>query len=265
MKKISFLIAVLLTYASCYKITPIPKSTAAPTFDILAAAYSDFGSSSGNLKDSAITISLRDSSSVSLRLDFRLLSGNPENFPVTCSVSGLPPGFSCTPGSVNFELSYIIEFNISAQTDTGIYAATVFVTTPIGSNIYPIRIHVGAVRDCATGLTGIYNGSDPCGHLSLGDIWYTYQAIVDPVAGQPNVLAIKNFRGLGDSIVVYAHISCGGGVAIPVQTCKGYTFMGRGSAYYSTQDNNGKPWISIYRDTIIHNGDTQTCATQLKM
>jgi len=256
MRNASRLVLLLLLFGSCYKAdnSGIPKGQ--PTFTITVSGVS--------IADSAMTFQVNDSSSFGIDLSFNIIAGYPSNYPITCYISNLPNGITALTDSFVFKLNGRPSFSLTVNADTGIYYANINVATVAGAlKTYPIRIHVLPVPDCAPGLAGSYTGSDACGHFSIGDIWYSYTASITAVPGQPHWISITNFKGLGDSIIVYATVNCGGGVDIPVQTTKGYTIFGRGKGYSGLQEN-GKPWISIYGDTVIHAGDTQTCYTQLK-
>ena len=123
-----------------------------------------------------------------------------------------------------------------------------------GSKQYPVTLHVMPVPDGAPGLAAVYAGSDPYGHFSIGDVWYTYTATVTTVPGQPHWISIKNYRGLGDSISVMASVVSSdqdtywiGSINIPIQTVHGYTIYGngKGSMAYRKMENHGSPSMEI--------------------
>src|SRR5580700_10633773 len=89
MKKIKLLLLLLL-YSSCYKAVNTNQSNIAPTFTITAG--NSYSYSGGNIADSVITFTINDSTILNIGLTFTLLSGNPENYPITAFISGLPKG-----------------------------------------------------------------------------------------------------------------------------------------------------------------------------
>ena len=236
---------LLLLCCSCYRAHNLYKSTEPPTFDILT----DDGR---RVIANHLTIDIRDSTPYNLGLTFTLLTGNPEQYPITCSLRNLPPGIIDSPDSYMFKLNYQPEFSLTVNTNVGLYSAFLDVVTNNGSNSYPISLNVVPVTDCAPDLAGTYKtGSDGCGHFSWGNIWRSYTAQVSTVPGYPHWVTISNFSGLGDSITVYAIVQCNNRLDIPMQTTKGYTIYGRGTGSYLAVDNEQKS-ISIFGDTIVH-------------
>ncbi len=271
-KKFITFACLLILYCSCYKANNTRLPASIPVFSMSLQAGGGINvSGGGNFTDSNNTIKVNDSLPFSMAIYFSLISGNPENYPITCFISGLPAGISLTsPDSVTFKLSSQAGFNFSVATaDTGVYTYYVNIRTPDSLKSYPVHVHVLPVPDGAPGLAGTYAGNDPCGHFSIGSVWYTYTAVVSTIPGRPHWISIQNYRGLGDSVIVNAFVTATypsspwvGSVSIPLQTVNGYTIYGSGNGGYGIQENE-KPWISIYGDTIIHAGDTQTCYLQL--
>lgn len=250
-----------LVCSSCYRADKTHLNTGIPVFKIYTNnSYPYYGG--GSIADSIVTFKVRDSNSLNISLTFSLLSGNPENYWINASITGLPNGIVCAKSADTFMLNYKANFYLNVTADTGIYTIYINISADNLAKTYPVKIRVLPPEDDAPSLAGTYSGSDPCGHFSIGSVWYTYMTTVSTVPGYPHWVAIKNFRGLGDSIVVYGFVYTGSGkIDLPVQTIGGYTIFGRGKGYYS---NDTHPSIHIYGDTIVHGNDTQTCYTQLK-
>jgi hypothetical protein len=253
--KVFLLLMLLCLFGSCYKTSNVPVPQGPPVFDVKVGGVS--------LKNSKPSFTVNDSGLVTIYVEFSLTSGSPENYPITCYLSGLPKGTTSTPDSTTFKLNDRLDFTLSVQGDTGIYTFNINVVTSGGTSSYPVSLHVLPVVDYAPHYVGTYTGSDPCGYFSLGSIWYTYTATVATVPGSHNWLTIKNYRGLGDSIIVYAQLR--DGLAVPIQTVKGYTIFSNTTGFgtIGTQENQ-KPTF-LMRDTVVHNNDTLTCMLQLKM
>jgi len=262
-----FLITVLSVtgYFSCYRALNTPWPANAPVYDILENENYD-----KSVIKSIDTFSCNDSLTLELNLYFSLLSGNPANCPFTCFLTGLPPGVSGGGDSTTFKLNYYIRYSLFLNLDTGFYPFYINVRTPVyGLQKYKAVMHVLPVTNNAPALAGNYRGSDPCGYFSQGSYWAFYTANVTTVPGHPNWIGIQNFRGLGDSIIVYCFMPWmqSGIINIPPQTTHGYTIYSRGNGYFGFEDSTGtqhQNWISIFGDTIVHGADTQTCSTQLK-
>jgi len=217
---------------------------------------------SGNVKDSIVTIDLIDSSVSYLPLNFTLTSGFPENYPMTCSLSGLPTGMTDSPGSFSFKLSYQASIKLFVNADTGLYTVNLNVGTPQGPLVYPFRLRVRP-RPASAGFVGSYIGSDPCGHFNYDSVIHVYSTEIFGVSTNPNELSISRIAaGYG----VYVYISGYAPYAtltLPLQTTNGVSIYGRG---FSTADSGayaGQPMLFIY-DTIVMGTDTQTCMTQIK-
>lgn len=249
---------LLLFYSSC---KPEDDDYVPP----VKPTYNDFTLNGYSIKNGVVTIDVIDSQKSYLDFYFYSIAPNRSNDFVTCSLSGLPAGIIDSTGTGTFSLPNNWDALLNVNTDTGIYVVNFNISGAYGQHTYPIRIHVLPVPDGAPGLAGTYTASDPCGHFSIGDVWYHYTAQVVTFPGRPHWIGIKNYRGLGDSIVVQAFVMGAGigNVNIPLQTVGGYTVYGNGTGYFGKSDSSNKPWISIYGDTIIHAGDTQTCITQL--
>jgi len=260
MMRITLLILLSLAIASCYRANNTPAPYSLPRFNILA------GNGSRNLKNSSLVLDARDSTNLVIDLSFQLISGNPENYPISCYISNLPGGISVVQDSFTFKLNMQISFSLSIKTDTGYYTANINVVTPdSGLKTYPVLIHVSPVEDCSRQFSGVYTGKDPCGHFAIGTYWQNYTAVITAVPSMPHWITIQNYHGLGDSIIVYAFVNCNESIDIPLQTVKGYTVYGRGKGYWGNGNDTqpGKQPIHIYGDTIVHAGDTTTCYTQL--
>ena len=255
--KMTFLTPILsLLLCSCYRPETPPVQTGSPAFTMaLQATNRITAAGGGNFADSVITLTINDSGSFGMTINFSLISGNPEKYPITCSISGLPAGIVPTSSdSLTFRLSYNANFNFSVAADTGIYSCYINIRTPDSVEAYPIRLRVTPPVTCVSNLTGTYSGSDPCSTLT-GEVWYTYTATVTSIPGKSSWVNISNFRGLGDSILVQALIGCSSNyIVVPVQSMAGYTFYGSGS--YSDGE-------LIIQDTFVHGTDTQICITQL--
>ena len=266
-KNIIAFICLLFLYCSCYKANNVRLPATTPVFNMFMQTGGGISVSTSNN-----IITINDSLSYSTTIIFSIISGNPENYPVTCFISGLPAGISLTsPDSVTFKLSSSVEFNFSVATaDTGIFTYYVNVRTPDSLKSYPVRVHVLPVPDGAPQLVGAYSGQDNCWHFSSSSVPYSYTATIDTVPGQHHWISIRNYRGLGDSVVVYASVTIGyiidpssGTIDIPLQTTGGYTIYGRGTGSFGIYGQYNRPYISIERDTVIHAGDSVVCNTTL--
>jgi hypothetical protein len=264
MKRIFLFSAIMLFYSSCYKVNEDNQHFHPTVYDVVSV-------SGFNMNHNSTILSINDSAATAATVYISLMKGDPPNDKVSCFFSDLPSGVTTSFDTTSRMLPATFNGTITAKCDTGLYTIKLNVSSRnMGLKQYTYHLHILPVIDGAPGLTGTYSGSDPCGHFSIGNSWYNYTSSVSAVPGKPHWISIKNYRGLGDSIFVYAAVTCTdaatswvGSINIPVQTVNGYTIFGRGKGYYGIQENQ-RPWISVYGDTIIHAGDTQTCYTQLK-
>ncbi len=258
MKKIFPFVLLLICFYGC---KPYDEDYVQPVKPI----YNEITLNNVNVLNSEVMVDVTDSTQSYLNFYFYLIAPNRLDDSVTCSLSGLPAGIIDSSGAASFKLPQSWNVHLNVNTDTGIYTVNLSISGAYGQQTYPVLIHVLPVPDGAPGLVGTYSGSDPCGHFSIGDVWYTYTAKVVTFPGRPHWIGIQNYRGLGDSIVVQALVyGVGiGGINIPLQTVGGYTIFGNGTGYFGVSDSSNKPWISVFGDTIIHAGDTQTCYMQL--
>ena len=259
MKKIfPFALLLITFYCSC---KPEDDDNVQPSKPI----YNEITLNDANIQNSVVTVNVVDSGQAYLSFYFYIIAPNRLNDSVTCSLSGMPTGIIDSTGTGAFMLPQNWSVHLNVNTDTGFYVVNFNISGAYGQHTYPVRLHVLPVPDGAPGLAGTYSGSDPCGHFSIGDVWYTYTAKVITYPGRPHWIGIQNYRGLGDSIVVQAIVyGVGiGGINIPIQTVGGYTIFGNGTGYFGMSEMGNKPWISVFGDTIIHAGDTQTCYMQL--
>lgn len=255
LKRISLLIAICIIATGCYRPRLITRAGIPPKYNIISA--SNTGNTRQSIPDSTATLSLTDSIDSYVGISFELTGGDATGYSVLCYFTDLPPGITVEKDSATAYLNGTAGFKFSAATTPGTYPAKIAIVTPDkGLQVYPVAFKVLPVPDCAQGLEGEYTGSDPCGHLAYGQFWYTYTATVTTVPGHPHMIKITNFHGLGDSIEVFATISCGYSFDIPVQTVHGYTFMSRGKG-------NWEYGLRSYGDTTVYMGDTTTCFTQL--
>lgn len=254
---------------SCYRAKNTPLADTPPAFRVSASYSNGYMYGGGSIADSICTFSVLDSTILNLDLSFDLISGSPANYPITCTIGGLPNGCSVLPSnSQTFKLSYRPSFKISVNSSPGIYPFNINIQSQInGTQNYAGHLHVLPVLDGAPTIAGTYSCNDQCG-FSPAVTSYSYTATVSTISGHPHWINIKNFRGLGDSVIVSAYVTMSdafdplrGYIDIPLQTVGGYTIVSRGRGYYG---NNGKPYISVDRDTVIHAGDTQTCYVQLR-
>ena len=209
-----------------------------------------------------MTIELIDSTSSFLTLNFSLTSGFPENFPVTCSLTGLPGTIVDSPGSFTFKLNYQLSFKIAVNADSGLYTANINVASSQGTQSYPIRMHV-TPKPASAGFVGYYIGSDPCGHFNYDSVIHVYSTEISGVLTNPNELSISRIAGDYGVYVYFSGHAPYATLTLPLQTTNGVTIYGRG---FSTSDSGiyaGQPTIFI-NDTIVNGTDTQTCFTQIK-
>ena len=248
------LLFVILMYCSCQRPVNVQQPTGTPVFKMYLTA-NNYSSAGSYFTDSLVTLKVNDSAQFSMGVTFSLISGNPESYPITCFITGLPTGVvPSVVDSVTFRLSYNAQFSFTAAADTGLYTCYINIRTPDSTKAYPIRLHIVPPVTCAAGLAGNYSGSDPCS-TDTGEIWHVYTSIVESIPGNSSRVNITNFRGLGDSVLVQAIIGCStNSIVVPLQTAAGYTFYGTGS--YSQAE-------LLIQDTFIHGGDTQICITQL--
>jgi len=257
------LIFILVLYSSCYKANN-GQQTSIPTFNIFLVG--------SNISDSVVTITVNDSSTFSLPLSFSLVSGNPENYPVSCFINGLPNGVTITsPDTATFKLNYDINFNLSVNTDTGVYLFQVNTLTSSGLNTYKMRLHV--IPPLAkSGYDTAYYGEDFC-FSSSGNFERLYVAEISTDGNNAHQILIYDFFG---DYVVYANIIGtypSAIIKLPLQNAPGdgsasvvspTMIYGTG---FSAPDTgslaNNKPMIFI-NDTIVIAGDTETCQTNLK-
>src|ERR1019366_768858 len=202
MKRIYFLLTLaILCYCSCYKDEesyPPPR----PVYDEVSVNGYD-------VKSSNAVVSINDSQATPSNVFVSLITGDANDM-VSCSFSGLPAGITVSIDSSILKLPANFTGNFTAICDTGFYNIILTVSYRNKGLIqYPFRLQILPVPDAAKGLVGTYNGSDPCGHYSLGDIWYTYTATIATIPGYPHWVSIRNFRAIGDSFYVYADVRQG--------------------------------------------------------
>jgi hypothetical protein len=195
-----------------------------------------------------------------ITLSFTLLSGNPVNYPIKCSIIDLPHGITCTNNSVEFKLSHQVQFQISVNADTGYYTANIKVSTPVETRFYPIKIYVRPPLplpepiDCITCLLRNWTCLGSCGGAD------SCHPVIDTIPGMDHWISIHNINCLGDSVAVTAYVACpDGDITIPIQTSNGYTIYG------GRKDFPCGDWVAYTIPvTIIHNGDTAACLFFIK-
>ncbi len=92
--------------------------------------------------DSSIHLTAQKSIDATITIEAYLVSGNPENYPISLHFSDLPTGISLTEDSFSFRLNWLDETTMKVQTDTGNYVFNINITTPQGSSKYPVNVHV---------------------------------------------------------------------------------------------------------------------------
>lgn len=247
---------IALFYCSCYQ---------RDSYYVPPPVYNTVSIGSSVMDGNAV-VTFNDSQEAQIMIYVSLITNDP-NDRVSCYFTGVQPPIIATCDTTSKSLPASIYGKFTINCDTGYYDMILNVNSRNkGLKQYPFKLHVLKVPDAADGLKGTYYGNDPCGHFSLGDVWYQYTSTVSAIPGYPHWISIKNFRGIGDTFYVNAMVSgtgYDGGVTIYPQTHGGYTIYGTG--YYGPDTGPGgneKPSFSV-RDTIVHNGDTQTCILQL--
>ena len=141
MKNLILLIPVFLASA-CYKLGNAPPDNSKPVYNVYMGQYL-------NLRDTmGYTGVSTNGDSTPVFFDFSLVSGNPQNYPFTCKITGLPSGILATPDSFVFKLNYACVFRLSATTpwvgtDTGAFPVYLTVTSNVyGVQQYPISLTV---------------------------------------------------------------------------------------------------------------------------
>jgi len=265
-RKIFAVFVVLLLYCNCYKARNDNKDTSIPSFTIYVGStglsyYNSTGG--GTIKDSIVQMTTTDSTQLQLRFTFTLISGDPENYPLTCYLSNLPIGVTTISDSFVFKLNYDFEIDLNVNADTGNYLINLHVNTANSANIYPLRLHVlptPPAQDCAPGIVAVYNYSGYHKDLTSGiSIYDSCTVTVDTIIGTPHYVHLTNFPVIGSSIVS-GYVDCNGYLTIPVQTINGYIIYGLAGC---NTDINNKSAIDI-RDTIINAGDTVVCSAFLR-
>ncbi len=144
MKKYVAAACLLLAYSSCYKANNPPLANVTPVFEMQMQSNNNVDPySGGDFTHSLITLGAKDSSSLYFLVSFHLISGNPENYPITCFVSGMPSGvLALASDTTTFRLSYNPGFSFSVNSDTGVYTFNINVLTPDSLKSYPVQLHV---------------------------------------------------------------------------------------------------------------------------
>jgi hypothetical protein len=253
------LLLMLLLLGACYRPGNLPKDTTPPTYKIEVSGLSTYYYSKGNLKDSLVVFNVNDNDSLSLSFSVGLISGNPENYPITFSLDSLPAGITTTAGAVVFKPDYSFQIKLNVHTaDIGDYLVNAKVTdSGIGTHTYPINLHVISPHplslDCSDCLVHNWASVSGCNTLD------TCHPTITQIAGMPHWVRIQNINCLGDSVVVNAFVSCTDGITIPMQTSRGYTIYG-----YLRNYPCGNLVAYTIPDTVVHNGDTSACGFTLK-
>jgi hypothetical protein len=263
MKKLTYFLFACFFLCACYKVEQVPKDNSIPTYA--------FSLNSGNPEDSVMTLSVLDSQDFSFNMSFRRISGNPENLSIHVSLDSLPVGITAETNAFAFKLNSDVQINLHVaipKRGDDTIRLKVFDSSN-GLRVYRVHIHILPPLDGATALRGTYTGLDGCNFLSGMSIDYNYTAVIDTVAGHPHWISIKNFRGLGDSVVVMAFVTCynqysnySGNIDIPVQTVAGYTIGSTVTGYYGTGGTE-KEMIDITSYTMSYAGGSLSCSAQL--
>ena len=140
MKNSVFIIPIIMIFlCSCYKTGSAQKDNSIPKFDISASSES----SSGDIIDSITTFTFYDSTTPFIDLRFSLISGNPENYPITVFINNLPPGITFSPDSSVLQLSSSKRLDFTVNGDTGTYVVNFNVDCPgMPLKIYPVRFRI---------------------------------------------------------------------------------------------------------------------------
>lgn len=140
--KILYFFAAITVYSSCYKPNNPPRPYTTPTFSIFARELYYYYDNEGSIQDSIVIFNVNANDSLTLYLTFDLISGNPENYPITCFIDGFANGITASD-SETFKLNYFTPFTIYANKDTGVYPFYINVRTPAyGLKSYPALLHI---------------------------------------------------------------------------------------------------------------------------
>ncbi|HMG68437.1 MAG TPA: hypothetical protein VK588_12155, partial [Chitinophagaceae bacterium] len=247
MKNIFLLCIVLIVLCGCYKSNKTPLPRTPPVYDILIYTES--------IKDSLLTISVQDSSDLSVSISFVRQTGNPDKYPISLTIDSVPAGITISQKSFSFMLNNTIQFSLHAIADTGYYTIYLKVTdSATGTKHYPLRIKVlpsfyqSFYPNCAYCLVHYWSS------VGNGGATDSCVPVISLIPSLPHWVNIRNINCLGDNVSVNAYVSCDSGLTIPQQTGNGYTIYGSAKTYPC-----GVYYPFTIQDTIVHNGDTLAC------
>jgi|GEM_PF-2584477 len=125
------------------------------------------------------TVNVPSNDRGALSCQITLISGNPENEPITVIFRGLPPNVAIKD-SITFRANYFFSDSVIARNaPQGTYPVQAVFSTPAGQQTDSFNLVVGAPIDRASILAGYYYGSNSCGENVF------ISATVDDPAGQP--------------------------------------------------------------------------------
>ena len=207
----------------------------------------------------AATIEVTDSQKNYLSVYGTMIAPGRLNDSATCTLYGWPTGITDSNGAGTFRLPGGFISVIDVNTDTGVYSINMSVTNPLGSFIYPVKLHV-VPRPARSGYDSLYYGDDVS---AIDEV--IYSTYISTAANNKYQVDITNLSGRWDVSANITGSYPSAIIKIPLQAING-----AGSIYgtgFSAPDTgslaNGKPMIFI-RDTVIYAGDTQTWVVNLK-
>ena len=110
---------VILFYSSCYRPENTNYVNTQPVYDVVSITASNPGK--GNF-----TVNLNDSAATQITVYVSLMTNDPANDLVSCSLSGAPAGITISLDSNATKLPATIYGKITAACDTGFYATSLY-------------------------------------------------------------------------------------------------------------------------------------------
>ncbi|MCW3123034.1 MAG: hypothetical protein JWQ38_2526 [Flavipsychrobacter sp.] len=236
--------ALLLTIAACNKPLPDPKASA---FDYRVTGLQD--------------VSVHANDMVSFSTYIHLLSGNPENEPVTMHFEGLPANVSATPDNITFRLNYNLEYKLTAHNATpGVYPVKAVYSSPNKvAKTYGFNLTITPPLDWMPLICSYYYPTQSC----EDGIYVSCQ--IDSVRGQPGKIRIidrksPNPSTYGTFDTCYGYVDCCSGTfVIPRQQVQDKIVEGSGSSN-GLMGYQGK--VELIK-TITTATNTYTCSVTL--